>query len=47
MCYKVETYAKLATQLRDKMQGMPEFIVNFINSYKSTATRNNNWCILK
>lgn len=47
MCYKVETYAKLATRLRDKMQGMPEFIVNFINSYKSTATRNNNWCILK
>lgn len=47
MCYKEEKHKKINVQLEEKMEGIPNFISDFFDRYKSAATKKCNWSYIR
>ena len=43
MCYKEDKHKQLNIKLTEKLENIPDFIVDFFDGYKSAATKNCNW----
>ena len=47
MCYKVEKQRKIEQKLADELKNVPDFIADFFDRYKSSATKKINWIYIR
>lgn len=47
MCYKVEKQKKIEQKLTDELKNVPDFIADFFDRYKSSATKKINWIYIR
>jgi site-specific recombinase XerD len=47
MCYKVEKQRKIEQKLAEELKNVPDFIADFFDRYKSSATKKINWIYIR
>lgn len=47
MCYKVEKQRKIEQKLSEELKNVPDFIADFFDRYKSSATKKINWIYIR
>lgn len=47
MCYKVEKQRKIEQKLAEELKNVPNFITDFFDRYKSSATKKINWIYIR